>query len=170
VAGNFLYFTMRHYPSQKVEWWRTDGTSLEQVHGIYDDFGYSSTLGEYFGYDGRFYYDGQFIYFAGNDSLHREEPWVLDPTMIGISSVKNFPEVKIFPNPTTDYFTITFSSSEKNLKVKIFNILGQEMKNIPVEEKPELEIRRENLPSGFYSVIVSDRDQSILYSGRVIFE
>ncbi|MEO1257314.1 MAG: T9SS type A sorting domain-containing protein [Bacteroidota bacterium] len=67
-----------------------------------------------------------------------------------VNNVNNFPEINneilVYPNPSngTIYFSI-LNHSGKIKEIKLFNYLGQFIKNLPVEKR---EINQEDLPEG----------------------
>jgi hypothetical protein len=80
-------------------------------------------------------------------------------------SNKNFDKssVKIFPNPTTDYFTITENPYVKS--IQIFNVLGKQMATIPFQNGDGINIS--NFPNGLYLVSLLDDDGDVLKTTRL---
>lgn len=71
--------------------------------------------------------------------------------------------VKIFPNPTTDYFTITENPYVKS--IQIFNVLGKQMATIPYQNGDGINIS--NFPNGLYLVRLQDDDGNVLKITRL---
>jgi len=75
----------------------------------------------------------------------------------GIFQEKNT-ELRIYPNPFTDYTTISFSNVMVVKKIELINIHGSILKTIINENNNFITIHRENLPGGIYFIrIYSDR-------------
>lgn len=75
-----------------------------------------------------------------------------------VSEKKKSPEFRVFPNPAILYFQI--SSTEDIEQVKIFNIIGKEVKSYLGAEDKRYDI--DGLPMGMYLV------QAIGAEGRII--
>ena len=80
-------------------------------------------------------------------------------------STNNFDKVKIkvFPNPTNDYFTITDNAFVK--EVQIFNIVGKQMSAIAFENGKTINVT--SLPNGLYLIRMLDEDQQVLKTTRL---
>lgn len=81
------------------------------------------------------------------------------------TSTNNFDKVnvKVFPNPTNDYFTITDNRFVK--EVQIFNIVGKQMSSIPFENGKAINVM--SLPNGLYLIRMLDADQQVLKTTRL---
>jgi len=66
-------------------------------------------------------------------------------------------ELKIFPNPTSDYFQL--SNSKDVDKISIYNIVGKEMKTYKVEHGSSYDVTY--LPVGMYLVRLYDSKNSV---------
>lgn len=82
-----------------------------------------------------------------------------------VSATNNFDKssVKIFPNPTTDYFTITDNSYVKSIQV--FNIVGKQMAMTNFQNGDAINIS--NFPNGLYLVRMLDKDGDVLTTTRL---
>lgn len=65
----------------------------------------------------------------------------------------------IFPNPFSDHCTINFEVPQVNTKIKIFNILGQEIKHINFNGK-QLLLEKENIEAGVYLFQAIDNENN----------
>lgn len=72
-------------------------------------------------------------------------------------------KVKIFPNPTTDYFTITENPYVES--IQIFNIVGKEMATTNFQNGDAVNIS--NFPTGLYLVRMLDDDGDVLKTTRL---
>lgn len=75
------------------------------------------------------------------------------------TALENF---KIFPNPATDTFTISFEGQlSKRTDVKIYNTLGQKVRQIQVNSGINLDLDISNLNSGLYLVKIAQAENSV---------
>lgn len=82
-----------------------------------------------------------------------------------VSSNNNFDKssVKIFPNPTADYFTITENSYVAS--IQIFNIVGKRMAVANFQNGDAINIA--SFPNGLYLVRMLDDDGAVLTTTRL---
>ena len=82
-----------------------------------------------------------------------------------VSSTNNFDKslVKIFPNPTTDYFTITDNSYVES--IQIFNIVGKQMAAANFQNGDAINIS--SFPNGLYLVRMLDEYGDVLKTARL---
>jgi hypothetical protein len=82
-----------------------------------------------------------------------------------VSSTNNFDKslVKIFPNPTTDYFTITDNSYVES--IQIFNIVGNQMAAANFQNGDAINIS--SFPNGLYLVRMLDEYGDVLKTARL---
>lgn len=82
-----------------------------------------------------------------------------------VSSTNNFDKslVKIFPNPTTDYFTITDNPYVET--IQIFNIVGKEMANTNFQNGDVINVA--GFPNGLYLVRMLDDKGGVLTTTRL---
>lgn len=82
-----------------------------------------------------------------------------------VSSNDNFDksQVKIFPNPTTDYFTITDNPYVNS--VEIFNIVGKQMAVTPFQNGDAINVA--GFPNGLYLVRMLDDEGAVLKTTRL---
>lgn len=71
---------------------------------------------------------------------------------------------KIFPNPTTDYFTITENPYVES--IQIFNIVGKQMAVTPFQNGDAINVA--GFPNGLYLVRMLDDDGDVLKTTRLI--
>ena len=69
-----------------------------------------------------------------------------------MNSIENENQVCVFPNPFTSETTIKISSSVKieNAELKIFDILGNELKIVSGINSSEIKVERGKLTAGIY--------------------
>jgi hypothetical protein len=92
--------------------------------------------------------------------------YIYDATtgLTDIPAGKNFIS-KAFPNPASDFtqFYVNINKGVKNAQVKIYNMLGAEVKSVPVTEaKNNLKINVSDLKGGiyFYSLFIDGKSTS----------
>lgn len=83
----------------------------------------------------------------------------------GTSSINEFNKaaVKVFPNPTDSYFTLTENPYVK--EVQIFNIVGKRMLFTPYQDGTAVNVS--SFPNGLYLVRMLDRDGEVLKTTRL---
>ena len=75
--------------------------------------------------------------------------------------------VILFPNPFSSQTTISFSAEQKNISIKIIDLLGKEIKNISFSGK-QLRIEKEDMVAGIYFVQITDADKNVMNKKIVI--
>ena len=82
-------------------------------------------------------------------------------------SVNNF--IKVFPNPFTLQTTFLFSSELKNAELKVYDVIGHEIKEVKSIFGKQITVNRNNLADGiyFYKLI---QDNKIIATGKLIVE
>jgi hypothetical protein len=75
----------------------------------------------------------------------------------------NVLDIKIFPNPATDYIGIT--NSQKVQQVRIYNLVGRQMKDFKTGQDEKYYVG--DLPRGMYLVQLIDSDKRVIITKRV---
>lgn len=77
---------------------------------------------------------------------------------LSVSSGDLSKRVSVFPNPATEYLSVTAEGVEvKDLKIGMFNIIGNEVSVEPdFSDESEIRIRVKDLPSGYYLLTIRD--------------
>lgn len=68
--------------------------------------------------------------------------------------------INIYPNPFSSVTTILFAQEQKNIIIKITNVLGAEIKVINFTGK-ELQIEKEEMSNGIYFVQITDENKNV---------
>jgi len=90
--------------------------------------------------------------------------------IIGINDPGNsFNETKFYPNPFQFQTVITVDRNLKNAQIILYDVLGQEVKNIQNISGKEIKIERGNLQNGIYFYSLKQDDQ-IIATGKLIAE
>ena len=74
---------------------------------------------------------------------------------IGIQDYTSLAGINVFPNPTTDYITISFSE-EANYNISVFDYLGKQIETIDTETTSEQSLDMQSYSSGVYLVLVKN--------------
>lgn len=90
----------------------------------------------------------------GTYRLPLSSSFVCSPTGIADIDVQN--RFNIYPNPTTGKITIDPLSMGSNLTVKIYNVVGEVVKEIKMESNTALEVDLSNQANGMYMIELSN--------------
>jgi len=75
-----------------------------------------------------------------------------------IEYVKNADDISVFPNPTTNYFTIDLGSNQNKVQITISDITGKINYTIACQETKKIQINIKDLSAGVYSVRIQTAD------------
>ncbi len=91
--------------------------------------------------------------------------------LTGLSYPENTDHAEVFPNPFSTETTLRIHSTEKieNAEVKIFNMLGNEVRTISGINESAINIQRGKLPQGIYFYSLRENN-IILATGKLIIE
>ena len=91
--------------------------------------------------------------------------YMINTTPDCITSINNLEkkQIVIFPNPTSDYFSITENSSVKSLD--IYNIVGKQMVIEPFQNGNAINVS--NFPNGLYLVRMLDEDVDVFENNSI---
>lgn len=98
-----------------------------------------------------------------NINLYSGSPTSTGPTVLGNSNL-----VAIYPNPVRDELTVFVSSVSKQMKLKLYNALGQLVLTSPIESNTT-QISFPNLNQGVYIYRIED-NASVIKQGKLIKE
>ncbi len=124
---------------------------------------------------GDFYQVNPFI--IGSDSLPLtcEEAFFI--AKFGLSNIETnskeitaTPSFLLYPNPFTTTTTLTLQGTYHNPSLFIYNLLGQEVRSIPVGTSKEVTIPRGNLPAGMYFYKLIEENKEVLGIGKLLVE
>ena len=102
------------------------------------------------------------VYEIGNETNTLDVIYEYNSCAVGTNDLA-INEIKLFPNPTTDHFTLTNIGSVKD--VIIHNIIGAPVKQYLAEENASYSIG--DLPAGVYMVQLSDANENNVGTKRV---
>lgn len=76
-------------------------------------------------------------------------PYEVDSATSIENYITNSVDVAIYPNPATDYLTVTWNEPSEYFMISVYNLTGEELLNLPVfSSRSEMNISA--LPSGMY--------------------
>ena len=148
--GNFMLFDNDRGLGKEL--WYSEGTSNRTFPLADINPGYSSSN------PANFTKVGNSIFFTATDGTHGNELWAMDATALSVEKVKDInPNFQIFPNPSTDQFTIQLDDFDatKTNRLRIFNLQGQLIKEMPLSN-PITQIEVKDLPAGIYFVQLNE--------------
>ena len=79
---------------------------------------------------------------------------------LGINEHDNLQnQINIFPNPSSDFISVTYKSKTQNSQLEILDVMGRKVAEYKLAE-PELQINISKLPQGLYLLKVTDVENS----------
>jgi len=84
---------------------------------------------------------------------------------VSVSEPQIKPEIKVFPNPATDYLTL-YIDTEKPVAFKLYNIQGQMMYSVDVTNNLTIDLNQAGIGDGFYLYSIESENQSI--AGKIM--
>lgn len=102
-------------------------------------------------------------YSGKNREMYEYSP----PNFLALEEIKTT-DIKLFPNPTTDYITIELSNVSLVSEVIIYNSFGQivlQQRNLN-DSSTTLNVM--HLPAGIYTVSILDKNKKTIYSNELI--
>ncbi|NRA12568.1 MAG: T9SS type A sorting domain-containing protein [Crocinitomicaceae bacterium] len=88
-------------------------------------------------------------------------------TFVGIKEF-NIRNIKLFPNPSNDFTTITNLHVSANYSIFIFNSIGTLETIITTEFKSEIKLNLSSISPGIYTVQISDNSDQIYYQRLIV--
>ena len=157
-SNNEIGFRIQRSPNGSSSWSTIDSVTSNVV--TYVDSGLASST--------TYYYQVKSYNSAGSSSFSNQ----VNATTYTAIQENNAAQVSvsIFPNPFSGKANVKIqnASNLKNMELKIFDILGKELRNIPVNSS-EMILNRGDLQSGVYFYfMMSGKD--VLSNGRLIVE
>lgn len=151
---------------------------------------FNSTVSAFTAGSAPFVYDGAFPSTAQPDSLHiyflsSARPWltnalVPNPAQVGSTlwiddvavttvglkeSFKLGEVVKAYPNPATNYFTVSVANDDA-VSTEVFDVTGKRVALIPMDNS-KVRINTEAYNEGLYIYSVKDKNNKIISTGKI---
>ncbi len=91
-------------------------------------------------------------------------------TQTDINEITPTPSLLLSPNPFTTQTMLTLQGSYHNPSLFIYNLLGQEVKSIPVGTNKQITIPRNQLPAGMYFYKLIEENKEVIGIGKLLVE
>jgi len=92
---------------------------------------------------------------------------------VGVEEVEEATAVTVYPNPFSDYTTLRISNTEQgipNVELKVFDLVGKEMKVDLSRNAEGFIIHRSGLPSGIYFYTITSNDKKQITNGKLVIQ
>jgi Secretion system C-terminal sorting domain len=80
------------------------------------------------------------------------------------TSASQLPDLKVFPNPTTEFIAVNDQQDQVGYLV-LFNIMGRKVREITYNRGERYSIL--DLPKGIYLVQIQDKNQKLLHTQKI---
>jgi len=106
-------------------------------------------------------YTVMFIAFNGtcSDTLYFDV--IVDNTVLNLPELKE-ENVKIYPNPTEDYFVFDFGTIEADVNIRFYNNTGQEVLSADSRKQRVFPVQASHLSPGIYHVLMRIDDHTLV--------
>jgi hypothetical protein len=95
------------------------------------------------------------------------DEFTMDTVGLGLNEKKKLQSFNVFPNPTTDYFTLTSNKDLSGATIVLYNSFGQSINVKTVVGTNSVRIERGNLVPGFYVFTLSEKGQGMIFSSKL---
>jgi len=108
------------------------------------------------------------------DTIHNADTInIMSPVVAGIPiiSTKQNNVISLYPNPFNNSCTILINENNlHNAELKIYDIVGQEIKSVSIGNNKQITLNRDNLPSGMYFYRLIQNKTEVLSNGKFVIE
>jgi hypothetical protein len=110
-----------------------------------------------------------YVYSSNTDTINKF--WEYSPTT-GINQISNPIKTTLYPNPFSITATLAINGVETQLitSLQIFNLIGQEVKTIPIINQKEIIINRDNLADGMYFYKIIGNNNETIAVGKMVIQ
>lgn len=85
------------------------------------------------------------------------------PPATGVNDLKvNHDDLKLYPNPTAQYFRVENNTTYQLKQLSIINVLGQTIRTIPVKNNTVQTVDVSNMASGVYNIRIEFEEGSVI--------
>lgn len=85
------------------------------------------------------------------------------PATTGVNDLKvNLDDLKLYPNPTAQYFRLENNTAYQLKQLSIINVLGQTIRTIPVKNNSVQTVDVSNMASGVYNIRIEFEEGSVI--------
>lgn len=88
--------------------------------------------------------------------------------IVGVNEASQQASLSLMPNPFNEKTLLTFGTTVTNGDIRIFDMLGKEVKRIDVSNASQLEIDREGLRAGVYMISISENGKTLSVRKMII--
>jgi len=172
VAGNNLYFNITSLATGN-ELWKVNATTnlVTFVSDIYPEVG-NSNIHE-------LKVCGSDLFFSANNLTNGQEPWRLANAnaaqgddagerdaiseVIPVESVQAAPEIKVYPNPTSNFVNVDLPQNDLTGTLSILSASGQLVRSVQSSEgEASIQLDVQDLPKGVYLVRWVQSDEQVV--------
>jgi hypothetical protein len=108
--------------------------------------------------------NGKTIYAAIEDTIWKRQ---VSEIVSGVDEIKVENLVSIFPNPFSDQTTLQANENLKDATLTVYNLVGQQVKQIKNVSGQTITFHRDNLPSGLYFIRMT-QDNKIISTDKLV--
>jgi ELWxxDGT repeat protein len=175
VAGKNLFFTMNNAATGH-ELWKSNGTITGLVSDIRPGVGNSNVHA--------LAVCGTDLFFSANNLVNGQEPWKLANATAAqddeagereaeeeIEAVPSLvvPEIKVYPNPTSNYVNVDLPQNEMTGTLSIVSASGQLVRSVQSSEgEASIQLDVQDLPKGVYLVRWVQSDDQIVVKKLIV--
>ncbi|NVO03232.1 MAG: T9SS type A sorting domain-containing protein [Bacteroidetes bacterium] len=94
---------------------------------------------------------------------------VIDGTTVDVQEIENNFTKNLSPNPFSTFCNLSFTKPLLNAKLRIYDNLGKEVRQITNLSGKEIKIKKENLKSGIYFLKIEDKN-GFVGNGKMVVE
>jgi hypothetical protein len=85
-------------------------------------------------------------------------------TLVTAQNASQHPDLKIYPNPTTEFIAIHDAQDQVGALV-LFNVMGRKVREITYQKGERYSIL--DLPKGIYLVQIQDKNHKLLHTQKI---
>jgi hypothetical protein len=146
-------------------WWKTYYSGFNSSNELHDVYPTS---------DGGFAACG--VIFPQLPDTGHQDLWVLKVDSLGcevsnctvdVNEILHKPQLKIYPNPFTEFVSIEFINPVNHFAIEIFDVTGRKIKTVQGKNENILSVDLKNLNEGIYLINVFSEEEKI-YSGKLL--
>src|SRR6185437_713085 len=104
--------------------------------------------------------EGQYYAEVSDSGCNSAPSNVLDIVLLSVNSY-DLSDVKIYPNPTNGQLTIDLGNQTTNMKVDIYNAVGQVVQHEMITNQSKKVLDLTSLPNGNYFVVLKNEDGKV---------
>ena len=171
---NYLFADMSIANGSVFNWsfpnWPSHLDHILITNELFDEFNKSSTVVETIHIDA--YMQGGFSSYDSKISDHRPVGLKFEQNPVSSKNLlSNTNVLTIFPNPSKGHLTISIQKPAQNSFIEIYNLNGQKLRTIPVEnDQTKVNCNLNDLANGVYGLQYFSNNQSIITKRFVVLK